>query len=193
MSRAVTTTPCHAGDLTRLIARFLLLTTVLVLCSPERVQANGYSQAEYRVKAAFLYNFARFTTWPEHTSSTFRVCILGDATFNEALDELSGKIVHNETLVTSHHDNASGLDGCELVYISSSYTGEPGEIIDRLQEQSILTVSDIDAFIDQGGIIGFRIIDDRIRFEINASAAARAGLSISSRLLLLANRVKEKR
>ena len=193
MSRVTTTTYNHAGSHTRLIARFLLLVTVLVLCNPASVPANEYPQAEHRVKAAFLYNFARFTNWPEHTGDIFRLCVLGDTPFSQALGVLNGKVVHNKTLTITRLDHASVFDGCELVYIGTSYTDELDEVIALLQEQSVLTVSDIDAFIDHGGIIGFRIVDNRIRFEINASAAARAGLSISSRLLSLANRVSSER
>lgn len=193
MSHVTTTTHDHAGSRARLIARFLLLATVLVLCSPASAPANEYPQVEYRVKAAFLYNFARFTSWPEHTGGIFRLCVLGDAPFSQALKVLNGKVVHNETLAITSIDNASDFNGCELVYIGTSYTDELDEVIALLQEQSVLTVSDIDAFIDHGGIIGFRIVDNRIRFEINASAAARAGLSISSRLLSLANRVSRER
>ncbi|MDH3979737.1 MAG: YfiR family protein [Gammaproteobacteria bacterium] len=176
----------------RLLARRLLLAAML-LCGPASVSAEEHTQAEYQVKAAFLYNFARFTSWPEHTNSTFNLCILGDDPFSEALDALTGKTVHNETLTVTRLDHPSALDGCELVYISASYSDELNEIIALLQEQAILTVSDIDAFIDHGGIIGFRIIDNKIRFEINTSAAARAGLAISSKLLSLASRVSMER
>jgi hypothetical protein len=176
----------------RLLTRRLLLAAML-LGSPASVPADEYPQAEYQVKAAFLYNFARFTSWPEHTSNTFKLCVLGDDPFNDALDALAGKAVHNETLAITRLDHPSALDGCELVYISASYSNELDEIVALLQEQAILTVSDIDAFIDRGGIIGFRIVDNKIRFEINTSAAARAGLSISSKLLSLANRVSMER
>jgi hypothetical protein len=189
MFRAVKTIQIQAHACYRLIARWLLPGALLVLCCPVSVPAGEHQQDEYQVKAAFLYNFARFTSWPEDTSSAFRLCVLGDDPFSEALDALAGKTIHNEPLAIARVKHASGLDGCELVYISTSYTDKLDEVIALLREQAILTVSDIDAFIDHGGIIGFRIIDDKVRFEINTSAAAKAGLSISSRLLSLASRV----
>jgi hypothetical protein len=189
MFRAVKTIVKRVHTRYRLTASCLLPGILLLLCSPVSVHADEHLQAEYQIKAAFLYNFARFTSWPEHTSSAFRLCVLGDDPFGEALDALAGKSIHNEPLVVAHAYNPAELDGCELVYISTSYTGKLDKVIALLREQTILTVSDIDAFIDQGGIIGFRIIENKVRFEINASAAATAGLSISSRLLSLASRV----
>jgi hypothetical protein len=173
------------------MARSLLLAALL--CVPVSVPAAEYPQAEYQVKAAFLYNFARFTSWPEHTSSVFKLCILGDDPFGEALDALTGKMVHGEILMITRLVHPSELDGCELVYISTSHTDKLDELLALLREQAVLTVSDIDAFIDHGGIIGFRIVDNKVRFEINTTAAARAGLSISSKLLSLANRVSMER
>lgn len=193
MFRAATTTRKAVCAGYRLVVRRLLLVMMLAACSPANVSAEEYAQEEYQVKAAFLYNFARFTSWPEHSSSTFKLCILGDDPFSETLDTLTGKEVHNEILAITRIDQPSALDGCELVYISATYSEELDEVIALLREQAILTVSDIDAFIDHGGIIGFRIIDNKIRFEINTSAAARAGLSISSRLLSLASRVSMER
>ncbi len=175
------------------MAKSLLLVALLVLCVPVSVPAAEYLQAEYRVKAAFLYNFARFTSWPEHTSSVFKLCVLGDDPFGEALDALIGKTVHGEVLTISRLVHPSELDGCELVYISTSHTDNLDELLVLLRDQAVLTVSDIDAFIDHGGIIGFRIADNKVRFEINTSAAARADLSISSKLLSLANRVSMER
>jgi hypothetical protein len=189
MHGAVTTIHKRVIANYRLMARRLMLVVLLLLCSPVSVPADEHLQAEYQVKAAFLYNFARFTSWPEHESSVFGLCVLGDDPFSEALDALTGKTVHNETLAITRINDPTELAGCELVYISTSYSEELDKVLALLREQSILTVSDIDAFIDHGGIIGFRIIDNKIRFEINTSAAARAGLSISSRLLSLATRV----
>ena len=189
MFRAVKTIQKQAHACYRLIARCLLPGALLVLCCPVSVPASEHQQGEYQVKAAFLYNFARFTSWPEHSNSEFRLCVLGDDPFSEALDALVGKTIHNEPLAIARLDHSSELNGCELVYISTSYTDKLDEVIAQLREQAILTVSDIDAFIDHGGIIGFRVIDNKIRFEINTSAAAMAGLSISSRLLSLASRV----
>lgn len=173
----------------QLTARYLLPGMLLVLCSPFSVPAAEPPQEEYQVKAAFLYNFARFTSWPEHGSNAFTLCVLGDDPFNNALDNLSGKTINEKTLSVVRQDHPLELAGCELVYISTSHTDMLDEVIALLREQAVLTVSDIDAFIDHGGIIGFRVIDNKIRFEINTTAAATAGLSISSRLLSLASRI----
>lgn len=168
----------------------MLLAALMLLCLSVNMHAADLMEAEHRVKTAFIYNFARFTSWPAHDSSVFKLCVLGNDPLGESLEILSGKSVHEETVTIVRLDHPSAHDGCELVYIGPSYSDKLGDVVALLQGQAILTVSDIDAFIDHGGIIGFRIIDNRIRFEINAMAATRAGLSISSRLLSLASRVR---
>lgn len=175
------------------LARCLLLIAALGSFAPAWLSAADYTEAEYRLKAAFLYNFARFTNWPEQKGDVFRLCLLGEYRSGDSIESLSGKIINNAIIEVEHLDNPAGIDGCDLVYIATSYSDNLAAVIAGLQQRPILTVSDIDRFIDQGGIIGFRIIDNKIRFEINTTAASRAGLSISSRLLSLASRVSVNR
>ena len=190
MFRADTTISRQARTSCSLITVRILIAALLLLSHSVSAPAAEDTEAQYRVKAAFIYNFARFTSWPAHDGSEFRLCILGTDPLGKSLDALIGKQVHQESVTIIRLEYASTLDQCELVYIASSYSDQLAEVISQLEQQAILTVSDIDAFIDHGGIIGFRIIDNRIRFEINASAATKAGLTISSRLLSLASRVR---
>ncbi len=171
------------------LAAWLLLGGLLACCIPGSARAEGGHLDEQRVKAAFVYNFARFTVWPAHDSSAFRLCIIGDVFSTEAFDALNGKSVHDKPVEIIHIDAPTVSDGCDLLYISGSHAARLDELVSQFGGQPVLTVSSIDGFIDHGGIIGFRIIDNKVRFEINVSAATRAGLSISSRLLSLASRV----
>ncbi len=170
-----------------------LCCTLLTLLAPCGSQAGDPVQEEYRVKAAFLYNFARFTNWPANETGTFHLCILGINPFDGAVDSLRDKTVHDQPLSIVHITSAMEAAQCQLLYISPSLAGQLNEIIPVLGRFPALTVSDIDGFIGRGGIIGFLVIDDRIRFEINITAASEAGLSISSKLLSLATTVKSGR
>jgi hypothetical protein len=145
---------------------------------------------EYRVKAAFLYNFLHFVSWPVPHENTFRLCVIGENPFGESLDSLIGKPVHNGILVVEQHSSPENIHDCQLVFISYSLQSRLDMMLAELADRPILTVSDIDAFSDAGGMIELRLADNKVRFEINASAADRAGLTISSKLLSLATRVK---
>jgi YfiR/HmsC-like len=175
--------------LPRVSVRLLLLCWTL-LSLPGVSQADSGGHQEYQVKAAFLYNFARFTTWPDTGSGTFNLCILGNNPFEGAVESLRNKPVHEKPLAVIHIDSARQAANCQLLYIDKSLSGQLAGIIAELGRYPVLTVSDIDGFINHGGTIGFLVIDNRIRFEINIPAASNAGLSISSKLLTLATTVR---
>lgn len=165
------------------IIRYLL--TVLLLSAP--VMADETRLSESQVKTAFLYNFSRFVTWPQtalQDRTEFVLCVIGTDPFGTQLDNLTGKAVQDKTLVVRRHSSLALEDDCQLVYMSKN--AELGAILLLLREQPVLTVSDAAGFIEQGGIIQFIVIENKVRFRINAGAAKSAGLNISSKLLSLA-------
>lgn len=174
----------------RMFSGWLPLLALCLQLLPAVARAEGPVQAEYQVKAAFLYNFARFTNWPVDESGKFRLCILGSNPFDGDIDALRGKPVHDLPLTVSYINNPADAGSCQLLFISKSMTETVAEIIPAVGRYPVLTVSDMDDFINHGGIIGFLQVDNKIRFEINITAASEAGLSISSKLLSLATTVK---
>jgi hypothetical protein len=163
-------------------ALLLMLLSVAVAGTTDEAQ-----HTEYRIKTAFLYNFSRFVSWPEaalQDRSEFSLCTLGSTLFGEQLDTLTGKTVHGKTLVIKRFDRPEDVLDCQLVFIGQS--DEPGETLWILKERPVLTVSDAAAFTEKGGMIQFKVIDNKIRFRINVDAARAAGLTISSKLLSLA-------
>ncbi len=173
----------------RFCHRLLLLLTLLLSWLPAACPAGDAVQTEYRIKAAFLYNFARFVTWPDIPAGQFTLCVFGDDPIDEQLDTLLNKTVHERRLRIMHLKSLAMIGECQLVFVGRSYTHKLSEVISLLREQPVLTVSDIDGFVASGGIIGFRLIDNKVRFEINTGAAGTAGLSISSKLLTLATTI----
>jgi hypothetical protein len=163
------------------------LLAVLLLTIPAIALADEAEISEYRVKAAFLYNFSRFVTWPETTlqdRTEFSLCVIGTDPFGAQLDKLAGKPVHKNTLVVKRLKSLTLADDCQLVYISEDT--EFTEVLLLVREKPVLTVSDAEDFIEKSGIIQFEMVQDKVRFRINMNAAKGASLSISSKLLSLA-------
>ena len=167
------------------IVRYLI--AALLLSVPALAVADETQISEYRVKSAFLYNFARFVTWPEEIlqdRSEFSLCVIGTDPFGTQLDKLTGKTVHSHTLAVRRLNSLAMVGDCQLVYIGENAT--LAEVLLLIREQPVLTVSEAENFIEQGGIIQFKLVQSKVRFRINVDAANTAGLRISSKLLSLA-------
>lgn len=172
-------------------AKRLLRTLCLLLaCLPATAAAEVMPETEYRVKTAFLYNFARFVTWPALPQDEFRLCVLGSTPLAAQMSTLLNKTVHQRPLMIRHLDSAAGIDACQMLYIGKSWQNRLREVLPALGTQPVLTVSEIDDFAEAGGMIGFLVIDNKVRFEINTDAAEQAGLTISSKLLTLATSIR---
>jgi hypothetical protein len=155
------------------------------------------SPSEYQIKAAFLYNFAKFVEWPAkalpETSTSMTLCILGEDPFGTDLEQiLDGKTVNDKSIVIKRFRGIRGLEVCHILFISSSERHHLPEILDALREASMLTVGETERFAKLGGIINFTIEENKVRFEINVDAAGRAGLKISSRLLKLGKLIRDR-
>lgn len=168
----------------------MVLLFLAIYLMPASLSAGDRPANEYQVKAAFLYNFSRFVAWPQSLGDTFKLCVIGENPFGDLLDSLTGKSVRESILVIEEHKRFDTAHECHIAYISKSYEGRLAEVLTALREMPILTVSDIESFTARGGIIQLRLLDNRVRFDINTVAASDAGLSISSKLLSLATIVK---
>ncbi len=156
--------------------------------------AAASTSVEYRIKAAMLYNFTRFIQWPaggQNAAGQMAVCVLGQDPFGEALDAVAGKQTQGKVLVVRRVGGPDDLAGCQVVFVSASESARAGSILRRLADLPLLTVSDMQGFTQMGGMIGFTLLQNKVRFGINLEAARRAGLSISSKLLRLAVDVEE--
>jgi len=152
--------------------------------------ASAQEVSEYSVKAAFLYNFAKFVEWPSNVSdpgTPLIIGVLGRDPFQGEIDRaVEGKVVNGRRLTIKRFPSIEAFQYCHILFISSSERENLPRIIATLRNSCVLTVSDTDRFAHIGGIINFVAIENRIRFEINQGAAERAGLKISSKLLSLA-------
>jgi hypothetical protein len=151
---------------------------------------------EYKVKAAFIYNFAKFIEWPgghfARTDSPFVVAVVGNDPFNGALDQaVANKQVGTHPVKVQHVESADNLGGCEILFIAGNDDETEANIIDKVKDKAVLTVGDSDHFDANGGSIRFFTEDHKMRFEINTDATDAAKLKISSKLLKLARIYKK--
>jgi hypothetical protein len=157
--------------------------------------AKAQDASEYQVKAAFLYNFAKFVEWPGNAGANpdapVVIGVLGRDPFGREIDRaVEGKTVNGRRLMIKRFSSLEAYEYCHILFISSSERNNLPQIIAAVRNSSVLTVSETDRFAHIGGIINFVTIENRIRFEINQAAAERAGLKISSKLLSLGRVVR---
>jgi hypothetical protein len=146
---------------------------------------------EYQVKAVFLFNFTQYVEWPVNafpgSQSPLVIGILGEDPFGSFLDgTISGEVVSGHPLVIQRYRNAEDAKACHILFISRSEENNIPQIVSNLKGRNILTVSDAANFIQQGGMIRFITLNNKIQFQVNPEAAKAARLTISSKLLRLA-------
>lgn len=149
---------------------------------------------EYQVKAAFLYNFARFIDWPagalEKANGVFVIGIVGEDPFGSDIDELfHGKTINNLPIEVRRYPDIQSIGYCQILFVNVSSGNAMGKVIGRVEDRNTLTVGDSASFVQNGGMVGFVIEDRKVRFEINKDAVDRAGLHVSAQLLKLARLV----
>jgi hypothetical protein len=170
----------------------LLAGLFALLCGLSPAQADNGS--EYRLKAAFLYNFAKYVEWPPgafaSADAPLLICIAGDNPFGDALAELSGKTVESHPVAVRHIPAATGLEQCHIVFVGRAEQGRFKTVLAKLAGLPILTVSDIGDFAQTGGMIGLVEAESGIRFAISLTVARQANLKLSSQLLKLATIVQ---
>jgi len=159
-----------------------------------RTRAQSPTAGEYQVKAAFLFNFAKFVEWPSSSlpdpSAPLRICILGRDPFGEELRNITKeKTVSGRKLQIDQVVDLRQARTCQILFIASSEKAQLKETLDALQGANVLTVSDTNGFLEQGGMINFVLENDRVQFGVNRKAAEKAGLKISSKLLSVAKLV----
>jgi uncharacterized protein DUF4154 len=153
--------------------------------------AQEFRPTEYQIKAAFLFNFAKFVQWPPQAfaagTSPLVIGILGENPFHDDLARtIQGKTVDEHPVVIKEFLSPAQATNCHVLFISTSEKTRLPEIIQSLKGASVLTVGEMDRFTETGGMINFILEGTKIRFQINKDAAARAGLKISSKLMNLA-------
>jgi hypothetical protein len=194
VGRSCTGLRCLGGKFLRF--PLLLGFSIAALLGFSGVPRAGAQSAddEYRVKAAFLFHFAQLVEWPSDISGdddhSLRLCTLGEDPFHGELESMvEGKLVGTRTMRVKHLKETEDPKSCQILFIGSGETKRVPSLFAQLGTSSVLTVGETSTFLQQGGIIRFCLENNKVRFEINLDASQRAGIKISSRLLLLAKTV----
>jgi hypothetical protein len=175
-------------------ARLVVAALVLGL-GVKPAAASAQSASESTLKAAFLYNFAKFAEWPADAppADPLTICVVGDLLIGDALEEtVKGRTIDGRKVVVSR-PSLDGIRGCHVLYLAGFDGKRMQQIVDDLKSAPVLTVGDREQFAQGGGIAGLFVEQGRMRFAINVEAAQRCRVRISSRLLSLAKIVKEDR
>ena len=163
-----------------------------------RAAGTGGISLEYQVKAAYLLNFTRYVEWPAQSfdapGAPLTICVLGRDPFGTVLDAtVQGRTAHGRPVSIRRIRSDREAAACHLVFMSRETRRTQRDLPGTLRRLGILTVGESDEFAQHGGVIGFIIQDETVRFVVNAEARDRAGLRISSRMLSLAAAVYDQR
>jgi hypothetical protein len=168
---------------------FLLVAPIVHLKTASGAQ--DYQANEYEIKAAYLLQFSNFVEWLDSDSANLhapmRVCFVGQDPLSSALARMIADHPSNgPSLVLRSVRHGEPIDDCHILYISRSEGKYIPQILDSVRNASVLTVGETEQFAAEGGMIQLVVEENRIKFKINPSAASKARIRISSRLLLLA-------
>ena len=174
------------------IILLILLVHAVTLAPPVSAETSPVSQ-EYKVKAAFLYNFSMFVEWPADvvkadTVSPFVICVIGKNPFGDFLDGFQGRRTKNRPIRIHYADHVKDIGNCQMLFVSSSEQIRLKEIMDMVKDRrGVLTVSDIPGFLQAGGAINLVHVADKMKFDINIKVTKQYGFSINHQLLNMAH------
>ena len=180
------------GEFLRVLT--MSLASLVFAGSGREVIAQGNTSSEYQVKAAFLFHFAQFVDWPpgafKDAASPLTYCTAGGDPFEGGLDaSMNGKTIGGRPIRVLHFKEAGESQGCQILFLGIADKKLVSATLARLNGSPVLTVGESVNFAQGGGMIGFLLEDNKVRFEINVEAAEHAKLKISARLLALAKAV----
>lgn len=156
-------------------------------------EASVAAASEYEVKAAFVYNFAKFVDWPDQPERTVTFCVSGPDPAYWALVEVAhGRMMGGHELAIRHiSEGEEAHSDCQVVFVAWREKKRSAAVLAALSDRAVLTVGQEGGFLSMGGIINLLVVDHKVRFEINLAAARKARLTISSKLLQLAANIQE--
>ncbi len=157
---------------------------IFYLFFSEHLYANASENLiEYKIKAAYLYNFTKFIVWPSDGSETFDICIVGKDPFGGILDPIENRKVKQKPIRLYRLKTVDKAKHCHITYFSSL------QFRQQLSKGLIvgsLTVGEFRKFVESGGMIAFFQKQGKIRLYINLKALRQSGLSVSAKLLEVA-------
>jgi hypothetical protein len=174
-----------------LFCAFRLLLAGVLMCP------RAYGQAAANVpqlEAVFLFNFTKFVQWPSDAFSDDHapliIGVLGTDPFGKVLDDtLQNESVNGHKLVVQRYRSVAEIKSCQILFVSRSESGRWSQILDAVKQKPTLVVSDMDAAARRGAVIGFVNDHNHVKLQVNTTAARTAHLTLSSKLVRVAENV----
>ncbi|MDD2758741.1 MAG: YfiR family protein [Methylomonas sp.] len=173
------------SSLTEAIAKIALLFFICVGL------AQGNEELEFKIKAAYLYNFTKFISWPDKNTPTFDICIVGNDPFKNLLDSLETKTAQGKPIHIIRNVATNQMSDCHIVYFDDSVPHLNPRTLAKTLVVGSLSVSSQPLFANSGGMIGFVLEDEKVKLHINLHAVKKAGLGISAKLIEVSTLVEE--
>jgi hypothetical protein len=172
--------------LVTLVSRVAVCALAIVLgAAAPRAQSSPGRADENAVKAAFLFNFAKFVQWPSPATRPILICVAAEDAFSDTLARLAqGASVDGRAVTPQPIDETDDPGGCDLMFVGAHRQKHGAELLHRVRTPT-LTVGETAQFMRDGGMVRLFIEDNRLRFQINQKAAEANGLKLSSKLLAL--------
>lgn len=153
---------------------------------------TGAAASEPEIKSAMLFHFAKFVEWmgPKGDArAPVVIGVAGDDGVREAMEELLKERGAGRPIQVRRIEAAGEAEACHILYLGKGVKKRTGDFL-AAAKRGVVTVGDGEAFTKAGGVIGFIVVDNKLRFEVSLAGAGQAGVTISSRLLRLATGVK---
>jgi hypothetical protein len=167
----------------------------LVLFVSSNVTAREQTLAS--LKAAYVYNIAKFTRWPDSVLATkeseFKLCLYGNDETTSQLSLLANRHIQNHPIIIENVTTESIINDCHLLYISAKESRRYGYILSLIKRKTILTIGNDNRFLRLGGLINLTELEQRLQFEVNMQQLANSKLSFSSKLLTLGKLIEKPR
>jgi hypothetical protein len=176
---------------------FVLIVLIFSGIIAGNARAFASDSKESMVKAAFIYNFVKFVEWPNgkkiSQQANINICTLGESGVNNTSKVFQAASTDTLRLSLAPQKSwKSAPKDCHILFISGSEAGQMAQILSGLKLQPVLTVSDSENFVEQGGMIGFVVNDNKIKITVNTKAVTDAGLRVDAQLLEIALKVIDK-
>ena len=150
-----------------------------------------HASKENNIKAAYLYQIIHFAEWPKYrrSSGIFNICVFGNDEIGDKLSPLHMWHVEDGHIEVLFPKKTTNIMSCDILYISDEKEDQLSLIFEMTRNTPVMTISSIEDFIKQGGMIGFTILHNTVRLEINHSVAIQADVFLSAKLLEIASSV----
>jgi hypothetical protein len=163
----------------------VLLVTLAALLPLRAADATAQVHNADAVKTAFIYNLTKYVEW-HHASEELIIGFVGAGPMSQRLQSLSGKASESRIIHVALFPSEEALGNCDILFLGAMSAKSRRALLQKVQPKSVLTVSDVESFASEGGMVGLVTVGDHVQIEINLEAVQAARLTISSRLLNVA-------